>query len=191
MMLFVVHFNCSWQLINWAHLAFETSARVPFRVYHHPSFANNPCILRSVIATGNSCLPTRHLYFCCQMGWATSPSLASLQSRRISDHEHALNSRPPSWIGESGMMSTTERLREWDWGSHEPKWRLTQYRMNLSVAHQKRLLCRNTEEIRIWRHFPVSVRHHGREHSVNVEVNFTSSGSSIFLVLNLCCGKCI
>ena len=147
-------------------------------------------VLRSVIATENSCLPTRHLYFCCQMGWATSPSLASLQSRRISDNEHALNSRPPSWIGEPGM-STRERLREWDWGSHEPKWRLTQYRMSLSVAHQKRLLCRNTEEIRIWRHFHVSVRHHGRENSVKVEVNFTSSGSSIFLVLNLCCGKCI
>ena len=37
----------------------------------------------------------------------------------------------------------------------------------------------------------VSVRHHGRVNSVKVEMNFTSSASSIFLVHNSCCDKCI
>ena len=38
---------------------------------------------------------------------------------------------------------------------------------------------------------PVSARHHGRVNSVKIEINFTSSASSIFLVHNLYCDKCI
>ena len=37
----------------------------------------------------------------------------------------------------------------------------------------------------------VSVHHHGRANSVKVEINFTSSASSIFLVHNWYCDKCI
>ena len=37
----------------------------------------------------------------------------------------------------------------------------------------------------------VSVLHHGRVNSVKVEINFISSASSIILVHNLCCDKCI
>ena len=37
----------------------------------------------------------------------------------------------------------------------------------------------------------VSVRHRGRVNSLKVDINFTSSGSSIFLVHNLCCDKYI
>ena len=36
----------------------------------------------------------------------------------------------------------------------------------------------------------VRVRHHGRANSVKVEINFTSSASSVFQVYNLCCDKC-
>ena len=36
----------------------------------------------------------------------------------------------------------------------------------------------------------VSVHYHGRVNSVRVEINFTSSASSIFLVHNSCCDKC-
>ena len=48
--------------------------------------------------------------------WPTTKKAACLQSRRIS--EHALESRPPSWIGEPRKpgMSATGRLRVWDWG---------------------------------------------------------------------------
>ena len=53
----------------------------------------------------------------------------------------------------------------------------------------------DTTEIRIWRHFRWSafatVRHRGRVNLLKVDINFTSSGSSIFLVHNLCCDKYI
>ena len=37
----------------------------------------------------------------------------------------------------------------------------------------------------------VGVRHHGRLTSVKVDIHFTSSASSTFLVHNFCCEKCI
>ena len=64
-----------------------------------------------------------------ELWYGNEPGAILHSTRRIS--EHALNSRPPSWIGEPRKpgMSTTERPRLWDLyplNSHEPKWRLRQ-----------------------------------------------------------------